>query len=52
MLVNDNVTHISLHISAFKLNDKVIKQCNKLSFKKNDANWLKTKLKKIEIKTT
>ena len=30
---------------------KVIKQCNKLSFKKNDANWLKTKLKNIAITT-
>lgn len=51
-LVDDDISRISLHINAFQINTKALKGCNKISFKKNDANYIKTKLKKIEIKLT
>jgi len=49
LLVDDNLTRISLHISAIEMNEKLLKKFNNVSFKKNDANWIKTKLGNIKI---
>ena len=49
ILVNDSLTHISLHINALEPDKKLLTGCNLLSFKQQDANYVGKKLKKIVV---
>ena len=49
ILINDSLTHISLHINALEPDKKLLTGCNLLSFKQQDANYVGKKLKKIVV---